>query len=201
MFDLILASSNVHKVTEIQSGLKHFQVKGLKEVGFSEEIEETGKTFLENAAIKARVVHQKFPHHWVLADDSGLEVDALDGRPGIYSARYPGVPNPTNEQFCSKILNELKQVPDEKRSARFVCAMLLISPQGKEYEVEETVEGFILHEMRGENGFGYDPIFFYPPKNCTTAELDLEEKNKISHRGKAVAQVTKILNNQIESGD
>jgi XTP/dITP diphosphohydrolase len=198
--DLIIASGNQHKAREISEYLNLPGIKTQKEIGFDIDVEETGQTFMENALIKAHALHEYLKEKdikaWVLADDSGLEVDALDKRPGIYSARYPGVKNPTNFDFCNKILEELKQIPnlpEAKRTGRFVCALALISPQGKTHMIEETIEGLIAHEMRGLEGFGYDPIFFYPPFNKTTAEIPLVQKNTVSHRGKALQKLKNIL--------
>jgi len=198
--DLIIASGNQHKAREISEYLNLPNIKTQKEIGFDVDVEETGQTFMENALIKANALHnhliKKNIKAWVLADDSGLEVDALDKRPGIYSARYPGVKNPTNFDFCNKILEELKQIPnlpEAKRTGRFVCALVLISPAGHINRIEETIEGLITHEMRGLEGFGYDPIFFYPPFGKTTAEIPLAKKNEVSHRGKALKKLKEIL--------
>lgn len=203
--NLIIASGNLHKAREISEYLNLPGIKTQKEIGFDVDVEETGLTFMENALIKAEALHdflkkkneKNLNGAWVLADDSSLEVDALGKRPGIYSARYPGVKNPTNFDFCNKILEELKKIPnlpEDKRTGRFVCALALISPEGKTYKIEETIEGLITHEMRGLEGFGYDPIFFYPPFGKTTAEIPLELKNTVSHRGKALKKLKEILN-------
>jgi XTP/dITP diphosphohydrolase len=194
--ELIIASSNTHKISEIKPHITGWNVLSLADIGFEDEIEETGKSFVENALIKVRTVYKKHSQGWVLAEDSGLVVDALDGLPGIYSARYPGVKNPSTAQFCNKILEEMKNVPSDQRSARFVCAMILISPAGQFFEVEETCEGEIALQMQGEQGFGYDPIFYYPPLGKTTAEISAAEKNEISHRGKALKKIIHILNEQ-----
>ena len=155
------------------------------------DIVEDGTTFEENALIKARAIC-KLAGEMVLADDSGLEIDYLNKEPGIYSARYLG--EDTSYHIKNKsLIDRLEGVPDEKRTARFVCAIAAVFPDGKELVVRGTVEGIIGYEEKGENGFGYDPIFYLPERGCTTAELSPEEKNSISHRGNALRLMKELL--------
>ena len=163
----------------------------MKEAGVSADIVEDGKTFEENALIKARAIC-KLAGEMVLADDSGLEIDYLNKEPGIYSARYMG--EDTSYHIKNKsLIDRLEGVPEEKRTARFVCAIAAVFPDGKELVVRGTVEGIIGYEEKGENGFGYDPIFYLPERGCTTAELPPEEKNSISHRGNALRLMKELL--------
>ena len=160
----------------------------MKEAGIEVEIVEDGSTFEENALIKAKAVASQISNMdgvTVLADDSGLEVDYLNKEPGIYSARYMGeeVPYEIKNQ---NILDRLNGVPKQQRTARFVCAIAAVLPEGEAFVVRETVEGYIGWETAGENGFGYDPIFYLEEYNCTTAQLSPEQKNQLSHRGKAL---------------
>lgn len=163
----------------------------MKDRGLELDIEETGETFAENAYIKAKAVWD-LTGGIALADDSGMCVDALDGRPGVYSARFLGEDTAFAEKN-RKILEMLEGVPEEKRGAKFVCAMVAILPDGSRIEVQGEVCGRIAREMRGDGGFGYDPIFFCEEKGCTFAELKEEEKNSISHRGSAVRQMVAKL--------
>lgn len=168
-------------------------VLSMKEAGIEISVEENGQSFEENAMIKARAVAERDKNAIVLADDSGLEVDYLNREPGIYTARYLGESATQYEKNMS-LINRLEGVPREKRTARFVCAVAAVFPGGKELSVEETVEGWIGYGEKGDNGFGYDPIFMLPDSDRTTAELTEEEKNRISHRGKAF----RAMKNQIE---
>lgn len=188
MKQIVVASSNKHKIEEIQAILKEVGVEviamndALKE---PIEIEETGTSFRENAYIKAKTVSDiiNLP---VLADDSGLEVRALDYQPGIYSSRYMG----EDTSYLIKNQAIIDQLEDkEDRYARFVCALCLVVPGGDTLNIEEYFEGEITKSIQGENGFGYDPIFYYPPLKMTSAEMDSETKNKVSHRGKALARL------------
>ena len=155
------------------------------------EIREDGSTFEENALIKARAIC-KLAGQMVLADDSGLEIDYLNKEPGIYSARYMG--EDTSYRIKNQnLIHRLEGVPDEKRTARFVCAIAAVFPDGREFVVRGTVEGRIGYEEKGENGFGYDPIFYLPERGMTTAQLPPEEKNRISHRGVALRKMKEIL--------
>lgn len=192
---LIIASGNPGKVREIAAVLSNLDVDavGLRDLDASlPEPEETGDTFAENARDKARY-YARQTGAWCLADDSGLVVDAIDGRPGVHSARYaadrcgPDTPRDAIDQANNaKLLDELADVPDAQRTARFVCHLALASDDEILLEAEGTLEGRIGHGPRGANGFGYDPLFVLPDRGCTTAELPPEEKNAISHRGQAV---------------
>lgn len=186
MEEIILASSNKGKVREVQAILEEsgIRVIPLSETGFTEEIEEDGTTFEENAIIKAKTVAKALGKP-ALADDSGLEIDYLGKEPGIYSARYLGHDTPYDIKN-TLILEKLENVPEEKRTARFVCAMALSMPDGQTVTTQATMEGRIGHKICGANGFGYDPIFFLPEYGMSSAEISPEEKNKISHRGKAL---------------
>lgn len=184
---LVVASRNAHKVQEIKailSGAPNLEIVALD--GYSvPEIVEDKDTFLGNAVKKA-VETARYIQETVLADDSGLSVDALNGAPGVYSARYAGE-GATSQQLCEKLLQELKDVPAAQRTARFSTVLAIANPQGKMLHTAEGLcAGLITEEMRGANGFGYDPVFFYPPLNKTFAELTPEEKNLHSHRNKAL---------------
>ena len=167
---MIFATGNENKMKEIREilGALPLEILSMKEAGVSADIVEDGKTFEENALIKARAIC-KLAGEMVLADDSGLEIDYLNKEPGIYSARYMG--EDTSYHIKNKsLIDRLEGVPDEKRTARFVCAIAAVLPDGKELVVRGTVEGIIGYEEKGENGFGYDPIFYLPERGCTTAE-------------------------------
>lgn len=190
---MIFATGNENKIKEIREilGALPLEILSMKEAGVSADIVEDGKTFEENALIKARAIC-KLAGEMVLADDSGLEIDYLNKEPGIYSARYMG--EDTSYHIKNKsLIDRLEGVPDEKRTARFVCAIAAVFPDGKELVVRGTVEGIIGYEEKGENGFGYDPIFYLPERGCTTAELPPEEKNSISHRGNALRLMKELL--------
>lgn len=190
---MIFATGNENKMKEIREilGALPLEILSMKEAGVSADIVEDGKTFEENALIKARAIC-KLAGEMVLADDSGLEIDYLNKEPGIYSARYMG--EDTSYHIKNKsLIDRLEGVPDEKRTARFVCAIAAVFPGGKELVVRGTVEGIIGYEEKGENGFGYDPIFYLPERGCTTAELPPEEKNSISHRGNALRLMKDLL--------
>ncbi|MCM1189582.1 MAG: RdgB/HAM1 family non-canonical purine NTP pyrophosphatase [bacterium] len=160
------------------------EVLSMKEAGIFCDIEENGTTYEENALIKARAV-AACTDAAVLADDSGLEIDALDGEPGVFSARYLGEDTPYRVKNAN-LIERLQGVPDEKRTARFVCAIAAVLPDGREITTRAAVEGRIGYEEKGEGGFGYDPVFYVPELKKTTAELTEEEKNLVSHRGKAL---------------
>ena len=160
------------------------EILSMKEAGISTDIEENGATYEENALIKARAV-AACTNAIVLADDSGLEIDYLDRQPGVYSARYMGEDTSYTMKNAS-LISRLEGVPDERRTARFVCAIAAVLPDGRELTTRATVEGRIGYEERGQGGFGYDPIFYVPELGKTTAELTEDEKNEVSHRGKAL---------------
>ena len=185
-FKLILATSNKDKAREIAEILSDtpFVVTTMKEEGYDPDIVEDGKTFEENALIKARTVHALAEGAYVMADDSGLCIDALDGAPGIYSARFCGENSTYPEKFA-KIFEMLKDVPEEKRTAKFVCSIAVVRPDGSEFTVRGEVCGVLHEKPIGDGGFGYDPIFYVPEFGMTTAQMTKEQKNSISHRGKA----------------
>ena len=190
---LIFATGNEHKMIEIREILGELPVEilSMKEAGIEADIVENGNTFEENALIKAKEVC-KLAGEMVLADDSGLEIDYLNGEPGIYSARYMG--EDTSYRIKNQnLIDRLAGVLDEKRTARFVCAIAAAFPDGRSFVVRGTIEGMIGYEERGENGFGYDPIFYLPERGVSTAELPPEEKNSISHRGNALRKMKELL--------
>ena len=193
MKKLIFATGNEGKMKEIRMilGDLDYEILSMKEAGIDVDIVEDGTTFEENAIIKATTI-SKIANCVVLADDSGLEVDYMDKMPGIQSARWMG--EDTSYAIKNqKIIDNLAGVPDEKRTARFVCAIAAAFPDGKVVTKRGTIEGIVGYEERGENGFGYDPIFFLPEYGKTTAELSPEEKNKISHRGRALEAIKEEL--------
>ena len=193
MTKIILASNNKGKIKEVKEICKDMQVEivSMKEAGIDIDIEENGTTFEENALIKAEAV-MKLTGELTIADDSGLEVDYLHGEPGIYSARYLGE-DTSYDIKNNHIIDLLAGVPDDQRTARFVCVIACAFPDGRTITVRGVIEGRIGYEERGENGFGYDPIFYVPEFGCTTAELSSEDKNKVSHRGKALTAMYEEL--------
>ena len=192
---MIFATGNEGKMREVRMILGDLgaEILSLKEAGIQAEAEENGTTFEENAVIKAKEIMEK-TGALVLADDSGLEVDALNGEPGIYSARYIG--HETSYHIKNKnLIERLEGKTGEERSARFVCAIAACFPDGRVLTTRGTMEGQIGYEEKGENGFGYDPIFYLPEYQCYSGELPLEEKNKLSHRGKAL----RLMKEQLEA--
>ena len=190
---LIFATGNEHKMVEMREILGELPVEilSMKDVGIKADIVENGSTFEENALIKAKEVC-KLAGEMVLADDSGLEIDYLNGEPGIYSARYMG--EDTSYRIKNQnLIDRLEGVPEEKRTARFVCAIAAAFPDGRSFVVRGTIEGIIGYEERGTNGFGYDPIFYLPERGVSTAEIPPEEKNSISHRGNALRKMKELL--------
>ena len=213
--ELILASRNKKKIREVETILaNHFpnvRVLSLDDVGYIGDIEENGETYEENALTKARTAMEAGKRRYpamaddriaaiaddriaAIADDSGLSVDALNGAPGVYSARYAGG-HGDDAANNALLLRNLADVPAEERTARFVCCIALVYPDGREITVRGETEGLIIDEARGEGGFGYDPYFYYAPFEKTFSEMTAEEKNAISHRGKAIAKVAEILKN------
>ncbi len=190
---LIIASNNAHKLVEIKAilGSRFEEILSLREAGIDHETVEDGETFLENAGKKAREI-AAISGCCALADDSGLCVDALGGAPGIYSARYSGV-HGDDKANNRKLLEVLRDVPDEARGAHFTCAIVLARPDGTEVSAEGYFYGVIAHEEAGSNGFGYDPLFYLPEYGCTSAELAPEEKNRISHRSAALRLLVEKL--------
>ncbi len=196
MKKIIFATGNEDKMKEIRMILagEDYEILSMKQAGIDIDIVEDGKTFEENAIIKATAISKVKEAEGciVLADDSGLEVDYLNKEPGIYSARYEGVDTPY-EIKNRIIIDRLNGVPDEKRTARFVCAIAAAFPDGRVETRRGTIEGRIAYEPAGENGFGYDPIFYVPELGKTTAEIPPEEKNNLSHRGNALRAIKEII--------
>ena len=206
MDTIIFATGNKNKMIEIRVILADLGCKILsqKEAGIQADVVEDGQTFEENALIKATTIAdiaRKMPEYKnavVLADDSGLEIDALNKEPGIYSARYMG--EDTSYDIKNQaLIDRLEGVPDEKRTARFVCAIAAALPDGSTEVVRGTMEGRIGYENAGENGFGYDPIFYLPQFGCSSAELEPEKKNELSHRGEGLRKMRKVLEEKLES--
>ena len=195
--ELILASRNKKKIREVEAILAtHFpgiRILSLDDIGFEGDIEEDGTTFEENALIKARTALAASGNRIAaIADDSGLAVDALNGDPGVYSARYAGG-HGDDAANNALLLKNLAHLPVEQRTARFVCCIALVYPDGREMTVRGETEGLIIDDARGDGGFGYDPYFYYQPFGKTFSELTAEEKNAISHRGKALAKLAEKL--------
>lgn len=189
---LVFATGNQGKVNEFRQMLgDDYEILSLKDLDISVDIVEDGATFEENAIIKAKTVMEA-TGHMVLADDSGFEIDCLNKEPGIYSARYLGEDTPY-EIKNAELLKRCEGVPEEKRDARFVCAIACAYPDGTVDMAVGVIEGKVAHEAKGEHGFGYDPIFFLPERGCTTGEMLPEEKNAISHRGIAIRKMVDIL--------
>lgn len=199
---IIFATGNEHKMIEIRMILADLgmEILSMKEAGIDVDVVEDGKTFEENALIKASAIAAldkvKEMEAIVLADDSGLEIDYLNKEPGIYSARYAGT-NTSYDIKNSLLLSRMKGVPDEKRTARFVCAIAAVFPNGDKEVVRGTMEGRVAYEIAGANGFGYDPIFYLPEYGCTSAELSPEKKNELSHRGQGLRMMRKIMEKKL----
>ena len=205
MRSIVFATSNKDKVREIKemTAGKNVQVYSLADVGFNDDVEETGTTFTENAIIKAQAVADyilknkpEYKDSIVLADDSGLEIYFYDKAPGIYSHRWLG--ERTYPQAMQDVINDMKDVPDEKRTCRFVCSMAAIVLPDEVLTSLETCEGIVNREIIGENGFGYDPFFYKPEFGCTTAQMTPEQKNEISHRGKALRSILAKLDDYLK---
>ncbi len=200
---LVLASNNKHKIAEIRDIMKknvsaEIEVLSLAEIGFHKEIVENGTSFEENALIKARAAASM--GYIAMADDSGLAVDHLDGAPGIYSARFAGEPC-DHAKNNEKLLSLLDGIPTEKRSAHFVSVVALVIPRKGEFTVRGECPGRIIEEYKGQNGFGYDPLFLYEPFNKTFAELSSEEKNSVSHRARSMTLFCTLLKEKIKEYD
>jgi len=196
MKSIILASNNKDKVKEVKEILKGYAIISMKEAGIDVDIEENGTTFEENALIKARAI-MKLTGQITMADDSGLEIDYLNKAPGVYSARFMG--HDTSYDIKNKaLIQKLEGVKGSDRSGRFVCAIAVCFPDGREIVKRGTMEGLIAEEIKGDNGFGYDPIVYLPEYGKTSGELAPEEKNKISHRGKALALIKEELDKSEE---
>lgn len=195
---IIFATGNAGKMKEIRMIMADLdiEVQSMKEAEIQAEIVEDGETFEENAKIKAQAIAQELrareEQAVVLADDSGLEIDYLNKEPGVYSARYMGEDTSYTVKNAN-LIQRLEGIPDEKRTARFVCVIAAVFPDGRVFQTRATIEGRIGYEEKGENGFGYDPIFYLPEYGMYSAELAPEEKNRISHRGKALEEMKKVL--------
>lgn len=193
MIKIVLATNNSHKVSEFRSAFAQMGVEAelltVKETGFQGEIIEDADSFDGNALIKARALCE-YSGLVAIADDSGLAVDALDGAPGVYSARFAGE-GATDEQNNEKLLAILKSMPEASRDAKFVCSICVCRPDGGILYAHGESKGIIIDEYKGDGRFGYDPIFYYPPMNKTFAEMTKEEKNQISHRGRAIKELLK----------
>lgn len=195
---IIVASNNDHKVKEIKNKLsdKNMDVISLKDADIEIEVEETGTTFMENAEIKAKAIYNIAKERglkcMILADDSGLMVDALNGAPGVYSARFAGE-HGNSRKNNEKLIQLLKGKKGSERRAEFVCAMVLIKDEKHMIKVQGEAKGLIKEEYQGEGGFGYDPLFYYPESNMTFAEMSEEQKNMVSHRGRALDKLSKEL--------
>ncbi len=187
---IVFATGNANKMREIREilGEEKYDIQSMKEAGVDCDIVEDGKTFEENSLIKSRAIAKLVPDAIVLADDSGLEIDALNKEPGIYSARYLGE-DTSYDIKNANLIERLEGVKKEDRSARFVCAVSAVFPGGMEKVVRGTIEGYIGYEPMGANGFGYDPIFYLWDKDVSTASLSPEDKNAISHRGQALRMI------------
>lgn len=197
---IVFASGNQHKIKEVKKILSEcsdvdFDILSLKDIGFKGDIVEDGSTFEENALIKARAVAKL--GYACFADDSGLMVDALDGAPGVYSARYTGV-HGNDDDNNALLLKNMASVPDEKRTARYACSIAYAAPSGDEFVVTDYCEGSILRDYRGTGGFGYDPLFYVEEYRKTLAEVTPEEKHAISHRGKALRAFAKCFAEKYE---
>ncbi len=197
---IVFATGNAGKVKEIQMILADMgmEVVSMKEAGIVIDIEENGTTYEENALIKARAV-AAYTNDIVMADDSGLEIDYLNKEPGIHSARFMGEDTPYSIKNAA-LIKRLEGVPDEERTARFVCAIAAVLPGGRELTTRATIEGRIDYEEKGNHGFGYDPIFYVPQFGKTTAELTEEQKNLVSHRGKALELMKEELRKYESTG-
>lgn len=196
---LILASNNKKKIKEMKEILKEIdiEVKSLEDENIDIDVIEDGKTFEENAKKKAKEIYEYLiqrgdSNFIVLADDSGIAVDCINGEPGIYSARYAGE-HGNDAKNNEKLLEKLKGIEKEKRTAKFICQLAMFTHKGEYFKVTGEVKGYIIEELHGEGGFGYDPLFFYEPLNRTFAELTSEEKNHISHRGIALKELKKVI--------
>ena len=203
---IIFATGNAGKMREIREILDDMgmEILSMKEAGITADIVENGTTFEENAVIKAKAAARMLAEHTenedagviVLADDSGLEIDALNREPGIYSARYLGEDTPYSVKN-KNLIERLAGVPDEERTARFVCVIAAVMPTGEVITTQGIIEGRIGYEEKGDNGFGYDPIFYVPEFGCTTAQLTEKQKNEISHRGRALEAMKERLRKRI----
>ncbi|MGN1306599.1 MAG: XTP/dITP diphosphatase [Faecousia sp.] len=199
---IVLASNNAHKLQELRAILTTLgmEVVAQRDMGITVEPNENGTTFEENSYIKAKTIMDccGLP---TIADDSGLMVDALDGAPGVYSARFGGERCKTDRDRLEYLLEQMQTVPEERRTARFVSVITLLTPEGKKIVARGECPGTILHEPKGENGFGYDPVFYVAEAGCTFAQLPAEQKNRISHRARALAAFAQQVRKEQEDAD
>lgn len=197
MRQILIATKNIGKINEFKHLMKRYEVEvvSLLDINYEPEIEETGLTFEANALIKAREIATQYKV-MTIADDSGLEIDALEGRPGVFSARYAGGAR-SDDANMDKVLSEMTEVSESERQARFVCVLAVVDEKGKAFTVRGECEGMILNEKRGTSGFGYDPIFYVPKLSKTMAELSKDEKSAISHRGNAFKKLGERMNELI----
>ncbi len=199
---IVLASNNAHKLQELRAILTSLgmEVVAQRDMGITVEPNENGTTFEENSYIKAKTIMDccGLP---TIADDSGLMVDALEGAPGVYSARFGGERCKTDRDRLEYLLKLMQEVPDERRTARFVSVITLLTPEGKRIVARGECPGTILHEPKGENGFGYDPVFYVAEAGCTFAQLPAEQKNRISHRARALAAFAQQVRKEQEDAD
>ncbi|MDD6643096.1 MAG: XTP/dITP diphosphatase [Faecousia sp.] len=199
---IVLASNNAHKLQELRAILTTLgmEVVAQRDMGITVEPNENGTTFEENSYIKAKTIMDccGLP---TIADDSGLMVDALDGAPGVYSARFGGEHCKSDRDRLEYLLELMQEVPDERRTARFVSVITLLTPDGKKIVARGECPGTILHEPKGENGFGYDPVFYVAEAGCTFAQLPAEQKNRISHRARALAAFAQQVRKEQEDAD
>lgn len=186
---ITLATANLDKVTEFRRILRGYTIE-LSPAPYSIKVLETGRDFIENVIIKAKAYYKEF-NVPVLSDDSGLEVDAIGKAPGIFSARFS--PDGSYRSNIDRLLNQIKNIPEEKLNARFVCVVCLIDESGIMHIAQNICEGYIIKEIRGDSGFGFDPIFYYPELGKTFGEISSEEKDKVSHRGKALRKLFSVL--------
>lgn len=195
---IVIATGNEGKAKEFEAlfSKKGLSIKTLKDFPELEDVEETGETFAENAMLKAETISEKL-NTLVLADDSGLKVDALGGQPGVYSARYAGIEK-NDAKNNAKLLSELSELPEEERKAQFHCTLALAKPGKESLVIEGEIKGHIIAVPKGNNGFGYDPLFYVPELDKTMAELSAEEKNKISHRAVALKKLEKELDEWLQ---
>ncbi|MDD3141273.1 MAG: RdgB/HAM1 family non-canonical purine NTP pyrophosphatase [Lachnospiraceae bacterium] len=186
-----VATKNAHKIEEISKILAPIKIKSFLDLNNVPDVEEDGVSYEENALIKAKALFEMVKEP-VMADDSGLEVDALNGAPGIHSSRFAGIPV-DHDKNINKLLAELKELPLEKRTARFRCVIVYLDSAGKSHEFSGTLEGLIADKRSGNSGFGYDPVFWLPERKCSVAELTDIEKNTISHRSRALQKFIKFI--------
>ena len=193
--EIVLGTRNPDKIREMKEALRNISLRILTFYEFPpmHEIEENGKTLEENALLKAES-WAKFTNKWALSDDTGLEVEFLGGKPGVFSSRFAGK-NATYEDNWRKLLKLMEGVAWEKRKAKFRCVIAIVSPQGEKHIVEGVTEGYITYEPKGKKGFGYDPVFYVPEREKTFAEMSLREKERFSHRGKALKKAKEIISN------